>query len=110
MVYKGDQAIAGTRQAQFFTREDGVVLEVVVWPQAHLEKEAVEGTYGKGSRKTFTDDFRPVWQYRALGITVFFGKEGTVEAISFKPADAAAAPQPREAPPGKGAAPRAAGE
>jgi hypothetical protein len=82
---------------------------VVVWPQVPLEKEAVEGTYGKNAHKTFTDDFRPVWQYRPLGVTVFFGKEGTVEAISFKPPDAAAAPQPKEAPPAK-PAPRAAGE
>lgn len=102
LVYKGDQALAGTRQAQFFTREDGLVLEITVFPSTQLDKDSVEGTYGKGAQKTFTDDFRPVWIYRAAGIAVFFGKEGSVEAISFKPGEAPA----REPP--AAAAPRAA--
>src|SRR5512143_3919734 len=45
LVYKGEQAIPGTRQAQFFAREDGVVVEVVVFPSSQLDREAVEGTY-----------------------------------------------------------------
>jgi hypothetical protein len=87
-VYKGDQAISGTRQAQFFTRDDGVVAEVVLFPSSPLDREAVEGTYGKPSRKAFTDEFRPVWVYEAAGITVFFGQDGSVESISFKAAGA----------------------
>lgn len=94
LVYKGDQAIDGTRQAQFFTRDDGRVTEVTVFPSAQLDKEAVEGTYGKGAQKIFTDDFRPVWVYRAAGVTVFFTREGVVEAITFKQGDAAPAPRP----------------
>jgi hypothetical protein len=110
LVYKSDQAIAGTRQAQFFTREDGLILELVLWPSTALDKESVEGTYGKGAHKTFTEDFRPVWVYKLLGITVFFGKDGNVDAISFKPPDAAPAAQPREtAPPPKSAAARPGG-
>jgi len=105
LVYKGDQALAGTRQAQFFTRDDGLVVEITVFPVTQLDKEAVEGTYGKGAQKSFTDDFRPVWIYKATGITVFFGKEGSVEAISFRAAEASAPAQPRE----PAAAPRAAG-
>src|SRR5437867_1346074 len=81
LVYKGDQVIAGTKQAQFFYRDDGTVSEVTVFPATQLDKEAVEGTYGKGAHKTFTDDFRPVWIYRASGVMVFFGKDGNVEAI-----------------------------
>ena len=84
VVYKGDQAIAGTRQAQFFTRGDGVVTEVVVFPAAQLDREAVEGTYGHPAKKAFTEDFRVVWLFPASGTTVFFGKDGFVEAISFK--------------------------
>ncbi|BDG08242.1 hypothetical protein [Anaeromyxobacter paludicola] len=95
MIYKGDQAIDGTRQAQFFTRDDGRVLEVTVFPSAQLDKEAVEGTYGKGAQKTFTDDFRPVWLYRSAGVMVFFGRDGYVEAITFKQGDAPAAPHAR---------------
>jgi hypothetical protein len=85
LVYKGDQAIPGTRQAQFFAREDGVVVEIVVFPVSQLDREAVEGTYGKPTRKAFTDDFRSVWFFRPSGVTVYFGKDGFVEAVSFKP-------------------------
>ncbi|HSB20752.1 MAG TPA: hypothetical protein VLD85_12140 [Anaeromyxobacteraceae bacterium] len=104
LVYKADQAIAGTRQAQFFTREDGLVLEIVLWPSSALDRESVEGTYGKGAKKTFTEDFRPVWLYKSQGISVFFAKDGTVDAISFRPADGTPAPAPRESAPPKPAA------
>ncbi len=87
VVYKGDQAIAGTRQAQFFLRDDGTVVEITVFPATQLDREAVEGTYGRSPQKTFTEDFRPVWLYRSTGVKVFFGKEGFVEAISFVPGE-----------------------
>jgi hypothetical protein len=106
LVYKGDQAIAGTRQAQFLVAEDGTVAEVNVFPAAQLDKESVEGTYGKGPQKTFTDDFRQVWIYRQVGIMVFFGKDGTVEAIRFKAPDGSPAPS-SPAPPPKGRPPAA---
>src|SRR5512137_631316 len=99
LVFKGDQAIAGTRQAQFLVGDDGRVAEINVFPGAPLEKEAVLGTFGKDPQKTFTDDFRTVWRYRSIGVIVFFGKDGNVEAIRFQapergapPAEAAAAP------------------
>lgn len=84
MVYKGDQAIGGTRQAQFLVGENGVISEINVFPATQLDKESVEGTYGKNPQKTFTDDFRPVWIYRSVGVMVFFGKDGLVEAIRFE--------------------------
>ncbi len=90
IVYKDEEAISGTRQAQFFLRPDGVVQEVVVFPASQLDRETVEGTYGKPSKKAFTDDFKTVWFFRAAGIAVFFDKEGLVEAISFRLPDAAA--------------------
>jgi len=89
LVYKGDQAIAGTRQAQFFARDDGVIVEVVVFPTTQLDREAVEGTYGHPTQKAFTDDFRTVWFFKPSGITVYFGKDGFVDAVSFKPEPAA---------------------
>ncbi len=89
LVYKGEQAIPGTRQAQFFARADGVVVEIVVFPTSQLDREAVEGTYGHPSQKAFTDEFRPVWFFRSSGVTVYFGKDGFVEAVSFKPEPAA---------------------
>jgi hypothetical protein len=87
LVYKGEQAITGTRQAQFLVGDDGRVSEINVFPSSQLEKEAVLGTFGKEPQKTFTDDFRTVWLYRPIGVVVFFGKDGTVEAIRFQAAD-----------------------
>jgi hypothetical protein len=101
LVYREDRAPEGTRQAQFLAREDGVVVEVNVFPATKLDKDAVEGTYGKGAQKTFTDDFRPAWMYRALGVIVFFDKDGFVDAIRFLPPEApgkAAAPAPSSSP------------
>ena len=94
LVYKGDQAIVGTRQAQFLVAEDGRVAEINVFPASQLEKEAVLGTFGKDPQKTFTDDFRTVWLYRGIGVVVFFGKDGVVEAIRFQSADRSARPAP----------------
>jgi hypothetical protein len=100
LVYKGDQAISGTRQAQFLVADDGRVAEINVFPAAPVEKEAVLGTFGSDPQKTFTDDFRTVWRYRGIGVVVFFGKEGTVEAIRFQAAEKGArqAPASPEAP------------
>ncbi len=96
LVYRGDQAISGTRQAQFLVADDGRVAEINVFPSSALEKEAVLGTFGKDPQKTFTDDFRTVWRYRSIGVVVFFGKEGTVEAIRFMAPDRSAPPGPAE--------------
>jgi hypothetical protein len=94
LVYKGDQSITGTRQAQFLVSDDGRVAEINVFPSSPLEKDAVLGTFGKDPQKTFTDDFRTVWLYRGIGVVVFFGKDGAVEAIRFQAADRTARPAP----------------
>jgi hypothetical protein len=104
LVYRGDQAISGTRQAQFLVADDGRVAEINVFPISALEKEAVLGTFGKDPQKTFTDDFRTVWRYRSIGVVVFFGKDGAVEAIRFMAPDRSAPPPHAET----GAAPAAA--
>jgi len=98
LVYKAEQAIGGTRQAQFLVSDGGVVTEINVFPATALEKEAVLGTFGKEPQKTFTDDFRSVWIYRSLGVMVFFGKDGAVEAIRYTAPDRGAAPAPAPAP------------
>ena len=94
LVYKGEQAIVGTRQAQFLVGDDGRVSEINVFPASQLEKEAVLGTFGKDPQKTFTDDFRTVWLYRGIGVVVFFAKDGSVEAIRFQAADKSHRPAP----------------
>jgi hypothetical protein len=83
LAYKGDQALPGTKEAQFHCRADGVVDEITVFLSAPLDGESIEGTYGKPTSKTFTDTFQKVWQYPQKGVTVFFDREGMVQAITF---------------------------
>ena len=98
LAYLGEQALPGTKQTQFYVSEDGTVQEITVFIATQLDKDAIEGTYGKSPEKTFTDAFLPVWIYRAAGVTVYFGKDGTVEAITFG-AGVKAAPRAEAAPP-----------
>jgi hypothetical protein len=83
LAYKGEQALPGTKEAQFISRADGVVEEITVFLAVPLDGDSIEGTYGKPQAKTFTDTFLKVWQYPTKGVTVFFDKEGTVQAITF---------------------------
>jgi hypothetical protein len=114
LAYLGDQALPGTKQAQFHVSEEGTVQEITVFLATQLEKEAIEGTYGKPHDRTFTDEFLPVWIYRAAGVTVYFEKDGNVKAITFSPGAAKPAPRSAEAVPAAAATgkapPRPAGK
>lgn len=110
LAYLGEQALPGTKQAQFHAREDGVVLEITVFLATQLEKEAIEGTYGRSPRKTFTDDFLPVWLYEAEGVTVYFTKDGFVNAISFSAGRSPSSKPAAGAAPAKGGGKAAAGD
>jgi hypothetical protein len=88
-AYFGDQALPGTKQAQFHADGAGVVQEITIFLTAELDPETVEGTYGKAPQKTFVEDtFQKVWIYPQSGVTVYFAKEGNVEAITFAPGKA----------------------
>jgi hypothetical protein len=104
LAYLGEQALPGTKQAQFHAREDGVILEITVFLATQLEKESIEGTYGMSPRKTFTDDFLPVWLYEAEGVTVYFTKDNFVNAISFSAGRSGAKAPAAKAPAAKPAA------
>ncbi len=95
LLYKGDRAVAGTREAQVRCREDGVVEEITVFLASPLDAESIEGTYGRPRTRTFTDTFQKVWLYPQVGVTVYFDRDGGVEAIAFA---APSAPPPRAAP------------
>ena len=84
LAYYGEQAPPGTRQAQFHLDASGVVQEITIFLTAQLEAESVEGTYGKPPQRTFVEDtFQKVWLYPAAGVTVYFAKDGNVEALTF---------------------------
>ncbi len=103
LAYYGEQALEGTRQAQFHVDEKGVVVEITIFLTAHLDQESIEGTYGKPPQRTFVEDtFQKVWVYPQQGVTVYFGKEGNVEALTFGPG-AKTASKPAAASPEGGA-------
>jgi hypothetical protein len=84
LAYYGEQSLPGTRQAQFHADANGVVQEITVFLTAELDADSVEGTYGKAPQKTFVEDtFQKVWLYPQSGVTVYFTKEGNVEALTF---------------------------
>ena len=84
LAYYGEQALEGTKQAQFHVDAQGVVVEITIFLTAQLDAETIEGTYGKPPQRTFVEDtFQKVWVYPQHGVTVYFSKEGNVEALSF---------------------------
>jgi hypothetical protein len=86
LAYHGEQALEGTKQVQFHLDGQGVVAEITVFLTAQLDPESIEGMYGKAPKRTFVEDtFRKVWLYPAAGVTVYFDKEGNVEAIMYGP-------------------------
>jgi hypothetical protein len=111
LAYYGEQALEGTRQAQFHVDAQGVVTEITIFLTAQLDQDSIEGTYGKPPQRTFVEDtFQKVWVYPQAGVTVYFGKDGNVEALTFGPG-AKAAPKATpaaaaDAAPQAGAAPR----
>lgn len=106
LAYYGEQALEGTRQAQFHVDAQNVVVEITIFLTAQLDQESIEGTYGKPPQRTFVEDtFQKVWLYPSQGVTVYFGKDGFVEALSFGPGRKAAAAAPAAADaPAQGAA------
>jgi hypothetical protein len=71
--------------------EKGTVLEITIFLTAQLDQDSIEGTYGKPPQRTFVEDtFQKVWVYPQQGVTVYYGKEGNVEALTFGPGTKAA--------------------
>ena len=93
LAYHGERAPAGTRPAQFHVDGAEVVQEITIFLTVQLDAESVEGTYGKPPQRTFVEDtFQKVWLYPAAGVSVYFGKDGNVEALTFSPGKPARAP------------------
>lgn len=100
LAYFGDQALEGTKQAQFHVDAAGTVQEITIFLVTPLDPETIEGTYGRPTQKTFVEDtFQKVWVYAGQGVTVYWAKDGGgAEALSFGPAKAGAKPGPEARP------------
>src|SRR6266540_1344060 len=46
LAYYGEQALEGTKQAQFHVDAAGKIAEITVFLTAQLDAESIEGTYG----------------------------------------------------------------
>lgn len=98
LAYYGEQALEGTKQAQFHVDAQGVVVEITIFLTAQLDADTIEGTYGKPPQRSFVEDtFQKVWLYPQHGVTVYFAKDGSVEALTFTPG-AKGAPRAQAAP------------
>lgn len=92
LAYFGEQALEGTKQAQFHVDAAGFVQEITVFVTEPLDADSVEGTYGKPPLKTFVEDtFQKAWVYPQQGVTVYFAKDGNVAAFSYAAGKAPAA-------------------
>src|SRR6266540_427264 len=56
LAYYGEQALDGTRQAQFHVDAQGVVVEITIFLTAQLDAESIEGTYGKPPQRPFVEE------------------------------------------------------
>ncbi len=111
LAYFGDQALEGTKQAQFHVDAAGTVQEITIFLVTPLDLETIEGTYGKPTQKTFVEDtFQKVWIYAGQGVTVYWAKDGSgAEALSFGPSKAGSRPGTEGARPAAEAKPAPAG-
>jgi hypothetical protein len=109
LAYYGEQALEGTRQAQFHVDAQGGIAEITIFLTVQLDADSIEGTYGKPRQRTFVEDtFQKVWLYPDTGVTVYFGKDGMVEALSFSPGTKGAQRPAAAGAPAEGAQPQPA--
>ncbi len=93
-AYTGDQAIKGSRQAQFILTAEGHVEQIVVFPAVAIDKPTVEESFGPPCTppggaaapvpvsaancyvRQLADDYRTYFWYKRLGVVIFFTEDG----------------------------------
>lgn len=110
LAYKDDEAIEGSREAQFDVDARGVVIQVTVFPDAVMDQATAEASFGEECgkapagkpchvKKVTDDDFKPYDFYESQGLAVFFDKRGKVGSLLYlPPAKVRAVPKPAEPP------------
>ena len=95
LAYYGEQALEGTRQAQFHVDGAGAVQEITIFLMTPLDTETIEGTYGKPTQKTFVEDtFQKVWIYPGRGSRSTGPRTAPVPRRSRSPRPGGARPAP----------------
>jgi hypothetical protein len=114
LAYEGDEAIAGTKQAQFIVGPDGKVEQIAVFPATVIEKAAIADTFGPDCsqkqapncyvQKVNDDDFKTYYWYENLGLVIFFDADGkTVGSLLYvKPGPAKSAASATKSAPAPG--------
>ena len=94
LAYENDEAIPGTKQAQFFIDASGRVEKIAIFPATVIEKAAVAQTFGPDCtqkqapncfvQKINDDDFKTYYWYENLGLVIFFNADGkTVGSLLY---------------------------
>lgn len=94
LAYYDDEAIEGSKQAEFMVGTDGKVEQIAVFPAAAVEKAAIADTFGPSCsdkqqpncfvQKVSEDDLKPYLWYENLGLVVFLNADGkTVQSFLY---------------------------
>lgn len=94
LAYVDDEAIDGTKQAEFIVDEQGRVEQIAIFPASVVDKPAIADTYGPACsekpgpncyvKKLSEDDLKPYFWYEQLGLVVFFNADGnTVQSFLY---------------------------
>ncbi len=73
--YQGDEAIAGTLEANFYFDKHGVLFRIDVYPARELTRAQVIKVYGEDFTRGTTPKGAGYFQYAKKGLTVFFDKD-----------------------------------
>ncbi|HOX46635.1 MAG TPA: hypothetical protein PK668_23750 [Myxococcota bacterium] len=96
LSFQGDQAIAGTTEANFFFDKAEVLFRIDVYPEREVSAAQVRKIYGPDCEQKRLAGGLSVLVYPKAGLSVFFNPDGKAHIFQFtpepkaKPADASA--------------------
>jgi hypothetical protein len=76
--YKGDQAIEGSLEANFFFNKHGVLFRIDVFPAREITRAQVVRIFGKDYVERVTRTEHTLFNYFKVGMVVFFEKDADI--------------------------------
>jgi len=73
--YQGEEAIAGSLEANFYFDKHGILSRIDVFPAREITREQVVKIYGKKFQERVTKTGHTFFNYWRVGMIVFFEKE-----------------------------------
>jgi hypothetical protein len=96
LSFQGDQAIAGTTEANFFFDKDEVLFRIDVYPEREVTPAQVQKIYGQDFERRRLPSGVLVLVYPKAGLSVFFKADGKAHIFQFTP-EPKATPAPASA-------------